>query len=215
MKKEKIDILLRIVHFVQLDFDMYTRPADRWELLVAARDLGLFEINQRPVSGVFSKNEINSAWKELLRDCQTISSLLRFLTALRERGGILRFDKPTILSCDPEKDDTFQQWFVPPEVDNEKYLVTPFFKDDSGEYEPILDELLKGHPEEGIEGFSLSQAGFWFLDLITGLPFNRLKQCPECSKYFIQKTAKKKIYCSVLCKNRHIVKQSEDRPKGR
>ena len=71
----------------------------------------------------------------------------------------------------------------------------------------MLDKNIVEIPlETGLRGTFDATLVFIF-DLFNDLPFDRFKKCPECEKLFIQKTAKEKIYCSVLCKNRYIVKQ--------
>lgn len=47
-----------------------------------------------------------------------------------------------------------------------------------------------------------------------GVPYNAFNKCPECARWFVHVTKKKKIYCSNKCASRNIVRKTREKQRA-
>ena len=201
MNKRRIEHLEQLVEFIQKDFHDISDGNEQHSLMaLGSKLLGqpFYLVRDPEQTAGFS------SWEELADQSKRLKELLEIIFFTTLKNGFLFYDRPMILPCLKSTFSVYQQSFAP--KTDKKYRVWAFFSKgepvEKGEFETLSE-----HPLE----VYIDATGFAVLDALQELPFDRLKICPTCWKYFIQKTAREKKFCSDYCKVKKHVEGKKDR----
>jgi len=202
MDRKQIDKLQNLLDFIQQDWEKVEQ--DWGERSYADKINTIFESSVVEGSAMFelllpvmlrekSKSEspdinTDTALKLLISSCEKSVTVFRHIIATSQNNGSIRFTRRVEVNC-PEGKTSFEQV---------NFTRHSYSAADLPDKEIWFSWEGLNNPFQ----IKFPKPEFIF-DLLEGLPITRLKKCDQCETIFFQKTARKKKYCSDLCKNRH------------